>query len=474
MNPKLADTVLWSRQRFVSAMTLVEVLVDLTTIAFAVLFSYWLYQKLHIGKTVQYRLEELIIATVAFAVMYVVLLDRDGAYAPASSLLGIRETERVLRVSVMAFSTVFFLNFLWAHQLSRAVLAGAVVMVPLALACVKQLKVHLVRTMHARGYGIQNVIIYGGGATGRRIFSALVHSPKLGLQPVAIIDDDERLADVPVYDSGYRRQHSLRITRGPVTRDLIRSFNATLLLIGIPSIDCRQRDQAAAEAFAEGCNVSLVPALNCGAEMSAGYVDVDGLLISSLAAPSARRSYDLGKRVFDLSLSAVMLVLLLPLWAAIALAIRLDSAGPVFFTQDRIGKNGFPFCLYKFRSMRIDAPKYGFHPQSSHDPRVTRVGRWLRRTSLDELPQLLNIFRGEMSLVGPRPEMPFIVESYSDLQRQRLQVTPGLTGLWQLSADRAFLIHENPQYDAYYIRHRNFFMDVALLLHTVMFAMRGV
>ena len=369
---------------------------------------------------------------------------------------------------------VFFFTFLWGHPLSRAVLAGAVVIAPLALTCVKQLKIHLVRMMHARGYGIQNVVIYGGGATGRRVFSALVHSPKLGLHPVAIVDDDERLADVPVYESGYRRQHSLRITPGPVTRDLIRRFNAGLVLISIPSIDCKQRDDVAGAAFAEGCSVSLVPALSCKAEMTAGYVDIDGLLISSLAAPSARRGYDLGKRLFDLVVATVLGLLMLPVWAAIALAIRLDSAGPVFFTQDRIGKNGVPFCLYKFRSMRTDAPKYGFHPQNSEDPRVTRVGKLLRRTSLDELPQLLNIFRGEMSLVGPRPEMPFIVAGYSEEQRQRLQVTPGLTGLWQLSADRAFLIHENPQYDVYYIRHRNFFMDVALLLHTVMFAMRGV
>ena len=132
------------------------------------------------------------------------------------------------------------------------------------------------------------------------------------------------------------------------------------------------------------------------------------------------------------------------------------------------------FNLYKFRTMRIDAPKYGLHPANVDDPRITRIGRWLRRTSLDELPQLINVLKGEMSLVGPRPEMPFIVESYNDNQRQRLEVTPGLTGLWQLSADRSFLIHENIQYDLYYIRHRNFFMDMAILLHTVVFAMKGV
>jgi lipopolysaccharide/colanic/teichoic acid biosynthesis glycosyltransferase len=102
------------------------------------------------------------------------------------------------------------------------------------------------------------------------------------------------------------------------------------------------------------------------------------------------------------------------------------------------------------------------------------VGRWLRRTSLDELPQLINVLKGDMSLVGPRPEMPFIVARYNANHRQRLSVVPGLTGLWQLSADRAFLIHENIQYDLYYIRHRCFFMDLAIVLHTVLFAMKGI
>ena len=108
------------------------------------------------------------------------------------------------------------------------------------------------------------------------------------------------------------------------------------------------------------------------------------------------------------------------------------------------------------------------------DSRITKVGRLLRRTSLDELPQLLNVLRGEMTLVGPRPEMPFIVEKYTPRQRARLQVVPGITGLWQLSADRAFEIHENLDYDIYYLRFRNFFMDLAILVHTALFAMRGV
>jgi lipopolysaccharide/colanic/teichoic acid biosynthesis glycosyltransferase len=122
----------------------------------------------------------------------------------------------------------------------------------------------------------------------------------------------------------------------------------------------------------------------------------------------------------------------------------------------------------------VDAPAYAYSPKEGEDRRITRMGRWLRRTSIDELPQLLNVLRGEMALVGPRPEMPFIVKEYQQIHKQRLEVTPGITGLWQLSADRAFLIHENIHYDLYYIRYRNFFMDIAILMHTAVFAMRGV
>jgi lipopolysaccharide/colanic/teichoic acid biosynthesis glycosyltransferase len=123
--------------------------------------------------------------------------------------------------------------------------------------------------------------------------------------------------------------------------------------------------------------------------------------------------------------------------------------------------------------MHKGTPRYELSPTTPFDPRITRIGRFLRRSSLDELPQLINVFLGDMSLVGPRPEMPFIVQSYTSEQRQRLQVIPGITGLWQLSADRAFLIHENIQYDLYYIRNRGFFMDIAILIHTLLFAMRG-
>ena len=194
-----------------------------------------------------------------------------------------------------------------------------------------------------------------------------------------------------------------------------------------------------------------------------------------LGLPERKRLYETGKRIFDFVAALVLLVLTLPLWAVLAALIRLESKGPALFRQTRVGREGKTIsnstsserCAWMCQDMV-------FTPPNADDPRVTRIGRWLRRTSLDELPQLINVLKGDMSLVGPRPEMPFIVERYNARHRQRLQVIPGLTGLWQLSADRSFLIHENIQYDLYYIRHRNFFMDLAILLHTAVFAMKGM
>jgi lipopolysaccharide/colanic/teichoic acid biosynthesis glycosyltransferase len=168
-----------------------------------------------------------------------------------------------------------------------------------------------------------------------------------------------------------------------------------------------------------------------------------------------------------------MLLLLFPLFTLIALLVKLDSPGPAIFNQERVGFRGKHFKIYKFRSMYANVPSYDFSPVTPDDPRITRIGRLLRRTSLDELPQLANVVLGNMSLVGPRPEMPFIAHGYTTEQRHRLQAIPGITGLWQLSAARAFPIHENVQYDFYYIRNRTFFMDVAILIHTLLFALRS-
>ena len=125
--------------------------------------------------------------------------------------------------------------------------------------------------------------------------------------------------------------------------------------------------------------------------------------------------------------------------------------------------------MYKFRTMRVTSDAYALSPAGDDDPRITRIGRLLRMGGLDELPQLVNVLKGDMSLVGPRPEMPFIVQRYSALERQRLRVRPGITGLWQLSPDRHTQIHENIEYDLYYVSNRSLLLDAIILLETLLF-----
>lgn len=180
------------------------------------------------------------------------------------------------------------------------------------------------------------------------------------------------------------------------------------------------------------------------------------------------------KRVVDLIGATVLICSALPLILIVFIFVKLDSKGPLFIRQCRIGRSGVPFYMWKFRSMHDGVPRYARSPVSETDPRITAVGRILRRFSIDELPQLLNVIRGEMSLVGPRPEMPFIVEDYQPHEKLRLNALPGITGLWQISAARAMPIHHNVELDLFYIANRNTWLDLAILLRTATAVFRGI
>ena len=190
------------------------------------------------------------------------------------------------------------------------------------------------------------------------------------------------------------------------------------------------------------------------------------------------RADAVARRALDLVVSVIALLALLPLFAVIALLIRLDSSGPVLFIQRRVGKDGREFPVFKFRSMYMDAEQrleilLGANERNGpvfkmrQDPRVTRVGRVLRKCSVDELPQLLNILRGEMSLVGPRPALPREVALYSPEQHLRLSVTPGLTGLWQVSGRANLTFEQAMDLDLEYIRRQSFALNVVLIARTV-------
>jgi lipopolysaccharide/colanic/teichoic acid biosynthesis glycosyltransferase len=288
-----------------------------------------------------------------------------------------------------------------------------------------------------------------------------------------VITHDDSLDGERMPEMGYRRRRSVPVQRGPITSALLASCQCSTLIVALPNLSSQQIATAVDAANQAGSRVLFLSATELQEQKWTESMDVDGLSLTPMLESFERRPYSVAKRMVDLIGSSLLLVLFAPLFFLIALFIKLDSRGPVLFVQDRVGRNGELFKMYKFRSMHKGTPQYELSPTTPFDPRITRIGRFLRRCSLDELPQLMNVFLGDMSLVGPRPEMPFIVQIYTSEQRQRLQVIPGITGLWQLSADRAFLIHENIQYDLYYIRNRGFFMDVAILIHTLFFAMRG-
>ncbi len=450
-----------------------EVLADLGTIVFSVLLSYAVYSYLSLGRRLHYPTHAVLGLAVAFALVMVLMLDRVGAYRRANSLLRVRETEQVLQVSAQAFLIALAVSFFSNVLFSRWVLVLSLTIVPLALFIEKSLMYLLVRALHSRGLGIERVLIYGSGGTGRRVFSVLERSPKLGLEPVGFVDDQPLKVGGTVFEMGYERKRSAQIWGGPVSAELIQRHAADLVIVAIPSIGRDPFLHTVEEAFKANARVSFVPS-HFVPDRWVDYQDIDGVLLASFERSTRRIAYELLKRLCDIAGSLALLALGAPLFLLVAILIKMDSPGPVWFKQERVGQNGRVFQMLKFRTMGLETLPYDYSPRASGDPRITRIGRFLRRTSLDELPQLVNVVQGKMSLVGPRPEMPFIVEQYSERHRQRLQVKPGLTGLWQLSGDRAFLIHENVEYDLYYIQHRNFFMDLAILLHTSIFAMRGV
>jgi exopolysaccharide biosynthesis polyprenyl glycosylphosphotransferase len=214
-----------------------------------------------------------------------------------------------------------------------------------------------------------------------------------------------------------------------------------------------------------------------------------GIPVIDLGYPGLQGKRRFVKRIFDILVVSVGLIIISPLLLCIAILIKLDSPGSLIYRQKRIGENGRPFSMYKFRSMRVDADpaihqahvtkliQQNLRPEQlgenngnslkmKNDPRVTKIGRFIRKFSLDELPQLFNVLRGEMSLVGPRPPLPYELEHYQDWHKRRLEALPGITGLWQVKGRNQVSFDEMVRLDLEYIEHQSFWLDLLILLQT--------
>jgi exopolysaccharide biosynthesis polyprenyl glycosylphosphotransferase len=392
------------------------------------------------------------------------------------SLLHIRNTACILRVSCFSLLLVVVESFFGKMIIPRLLLFLSWAFITFFVLLQKHATRRLLARSGAKNAGERRVLIIGSGSDARRVFSFLHNSPEFELRPVAFFESASATDSRVVYSHDYQFKDYAPVYSGSLDSAFLQQHGISNIYIADPNLSPQKIAEISllsSECRAQLSFVGSVHPNYVGSPVS--YRVVDGMVVSSFdVSNDYNLGYELVKRVFDFIISACMLIASLPIFLSAALWIKLNSAGPVFFMQERIGRDERPFKMYKFRSMYITAPKYDRSPESSKDPRITSAGRFLRKTSLDELPQLLNVLRGDMSLVGPRPEMPYVVAQYDAQQKQRLRVQQGLTGIWQLSADRKYAIHDSMEYDLYYIENRGLFLDLAILLHTAAFAMKGI
>jgi exopolysaccharide biosynthesis polyprenyl glycosylphosphotransferase len=325
--------------------------------------------------------------------------------------------------------------------------------------------------LYRRGIGLTNLLVIGSGRLGKLMLQQLAASPHLGYRVMGFLHDQ----DGPPADFG--RFHVL----GTIAEldEVISRLHIGEAIIALPSARQGQILRSMRHCERAGVTFRLVPQLY---ELSLSRIDVDtiqGIPVIGLRRGLASSFEYRIKRAMDIAGALVVLLMTAPIWLATAVVIALDSPGPVLLRQTRIGYRGVPFACLKFRSMRQDAGRVhrallrlvGAEERGKfklpQDPRRTQVGRMIRRASIDELPQLLNVVRGEMSLVGPRPPLPEEYEQYEEWEKTRLEVLPGITGLWQVRGRSNLDFNEMVLMDLYYIEHWSIGLDIQVLLQTI-------
>jgi exopolysaccharide biosynthesis polyprenyl glycosylphosphotransferase len=367
---------------------------------------------------------------------------------------------------------VFVIVFLFRPFFySRLIFLYAGLLITVMLSAVRLGKRWLRTRLRQKGLGVDRLLIVGAGEVGRTAMRNVVAQPSLGFHVVGFVDDDPEKGNTDI-----GRFRALGNTAN--IPNLVREMAIDEVIITLPWMYHRKIVSIIAQCEREQVRVRIVPDIF---QMTLSHLDVEdlgGIPMIGVRDISISGSQLFLKRAMDMTVSLLGMIFLMPVFFLIALIIRLDSPGPIVFRQLRVGKGEQVFSCFKFRSMRegadeekerllqhneADGPIFKIR----NDPRVTSVGRFLRRTSLDELPQLLNVLMGHMSLVGPRPAIPAEVQRYQSWHKRRLEVAPGITGLWQISGRSELTFDEQVLLDLYYIENWSPFLDVQILLRTV-------
>jgi Undecaprenyl-phosphate galactose phosphotransferase WbaP len=392
---------------------------------------------------------------------------------PGLNLAPAEELRRFIVTSLVGHSGIILSRLIGSHNLdaySWAFALSWLVSVPV-FALLRGIVRHLCKDS---GWWRRPVVVFGGGKTGRMVIDRLLSRSWIGYRPVAILDDD------PALEGGEYRGVPVigKTSLGPSVAERCLIQTAIVAMPGVP------RDRLTvilADYVREFRNYILIPDFMGMTNIWMSVSDFDGILGLQTTQRLIQPGNLAVKRIFDLVLGILIGLVLLPILAVIALVVVIDSPGPAFFGQRRLGKGGKEFTAWKYRSMATDAEdrlekllaedpmarkEWEASRKLRSDPRVTRMGRFLRRTSLDEFPQLWNVIRGEMSLIGPRPIVEEEVEMYSHYYKLFSSVKPGMTGLWQVSGRSDLDYSERVALDVYYIRSWSVWLDLHILFRT--------
>ncbi len=415
------------------------------------------FTRLHIGPPLLAPLRHPLIvyarALPAILAIWLLTAYYSRLYRPPLATLG-GQIGRIIRGTALATLFLAAASFLSHFDYSRAMLLMFWAYLTIFVSLARGALAAVLRHSLARARPVRAVIV-GTGDLARLVAEKLARAPAPGYECLGFVAADGdasgdvlgRLDDLP---------------------DLVQAYEIEEVFVAVPGLDADRIMPVIDRCDDLPVTFYLVAGPLQAIAGVANLADLSELPVIELPGRSQPGlGYRIAKRIMDLVIASALLVLLAPLMLVIAWLIRRQTGASALFVQERIGYRGRPFKMYKFRTMRPDTDPYAEAPRSLDDPRITPIGRWLRRYSLDELPQLINVLKGDMSLVGPRPEMPFLVERYKPWQRRRLEAKPGMTGLWQIMGRKDLPLVENIEYDFYYLRHQSLLLDIEILLRTI-------
>lgn len=381
------------------------------------------------------------------------LADEVGAVVPGVA---------VASLALVGFFYVFEFRFISRLLLLYFVAIDLVVLVNLRLAA------RLAMTwLTSGGHAGSRVLIVGGGEAGREVAALMAARPWAGLAVVGFAADAGEVGGDGLAIDGFPRLG----TRAEAAA-IVQAHGIDEVIVALPPDRHAETVEVALALLPLPVRVRIVPERFSMIAARARVENLWGVPLIGIRDPAIAGTDRVIKRAFDLAIGGMGLLVLGPAILLIAIAVMIDDPGPAFMGLLRVGENGRPFRMWKFRTMRVGSERHRVL-KARGDPRITRLGRILRRWSLDEVPNLFNVLLGEMSLVGPRPEQPWIVERYEPWQRKRLAAPPGMTGWWQVNGRSDRPLHENVEFDLYYIQNYTPWLDVAILLRTIPVVLRG-